>query len=792
MDQAAPITIDPGMIARHVDLLFRGTDGFVPVRLLMEKDGVEVRNHLPFEPVTADLSSRITAKAQRAATSGAGTFVVPGTVIQVGSAKASDIAQMSCVLVDLDKGDIATARAHLEAHIGQPSLVVRSGGLTADGQHRIHLYWRLTEVVKGDHLARLCAVRGLLAAKVGGDPSFSSAHQPIRLAGSIYAKSKVQRLVAIIDQADVTYSFADFERMVSAMPSLPGLEPSRIKIDTGRKGPTAAELKLTRVRSEGQDEITRFEAIGKVIGHWLNVVRSGRMTLADAWLRVEEHNAARIDPPWETTRLRKSFDALLKRDIASHGPMPNFGQLVVSASPDNEEAFGHEGGSQTAVLPEAVFLSEDDLADRFVTRFRSELRYVPARGAWMVWTGRSWKQDETRLASNSVRLICRATADTVNDEKMARKLCAERTINAVEKLARSDPRIAEPASAWDRGDMIINTPAGTLDLVTGEMQSHSPNDLLTRISKGSPSGGCPRWKQFLSEVTDGKAGLADYLQRIAGYCLTGRMTEHVFFFLHGTGANGKSVFIDALSHVLGDYAATAPLDTFTSVNGERHPTDLAGLATSRAVFVTETDQGRPWAESRIKAITGGDTLRVRFLYRDFFEVQPTFKIVVAGNARPRLVGVGEAMKRRLHLIPFDVTIPEEQRDKKLLDQLHRERDGIFQWMLEGCKAWQDVGLQPPQCVREAADEYFRDEDLVTQWIEERCVTDASARSPSALLYKNWIEWADARGFDRGSQRSLGEELRMRGFLPYRTGRERGWCGLQTTPACAAKHKAGGA
>lgn len=791
MDPAAPITVDPGMIKQHVDLLFRGTEGFVPVRLLMEKDGEEVRNHLPFEPVAPDLTRRIIAKAQRAATSGAGAFLVPGTVVQPGSAKASDVVQMTCLLVDLDKGDIAAAKKHLETHVGQPSLMVRSGGLTDEGEHRIHLYWRLCEVATGDDVVRLCDLRGHVAERVGGDTSFASAHQPIRLAGSIYAKSKLRRLVEIMEQTDAVYPLSELDQSVRAMPPLPGLAPSRIKIDTGRKGPKAADLKLTRIRSNGQDNITRFEAIGKVIGHWLNVVRSGRMSLDDAWLRVEEHNAACIDPPWQTTRLRKSFDALLERDISCHGLMPNLGVLFASASTDREEAFGQKQASPTAVLPEAVFLSDDDLADRFVTRFRGELRFVPARGAWMVWTGRFWKHDETRLATNGVRQICRATADTVNDEKMARKLCAERTINAVEKLARTDPRIAESASAWDRGEMIINTPHGTLDLVTGQMQVHSPNDLLTRTSKASPSGDCPRWKKFLGEVTGGKAGLADYLQRVAGYCLTGRMTEQVFFFLHGTGANGKSVFIDAMSHVLGDYAATAPLDTFTSANSERHPTDLAGLATARAVFVTETEQGRPWAESRIKAITGGDTLRVRFLYRDFFEVQPTFKILVAGNTRPRLVGVGEAMKRRLHLIPFDVTIPVEQRDKTLLDQLHGERDGIFQWMLEGCKAWQESGLQPPPCIREAADEYFKDEDLVSQWIDERCTIDASTKAPSAQLYKNWIEWADARGFDRGSQRSLGEELRMRGFLPYRTGRERGWSGLQPMHARAQNHQAAG-
>jgi len=458
--------------------------------------------------------------------------------------------------------------------------------------------------------------------------------------------------------------------------------------------------------------------------------------------------------------------------------MPTLGKLIAASDVGEEQTSEDAGAPSAGGLPEAVFLSDDDVADRFVMRSRNELRFVPARGAWMVWTGRLWKQDETRVAVDRVRMICRVTAGSVNDERMARKLCAERTINAVEKLARTDPRIAEPASGWDRGDMIINPPAGTLNLATGEMCPHSSRDLLTRISKASPAGECLRWEQFLGEVTDGKAGLADYLQRVAGYCLTGSMTEHAFFFLHGTGANGKSVFIDALSHVLGDYAATAPLDTFTSSNGDRHPTDLAGLATARAVFVTETEQGRPWAESRIKAITGGDILRVRFLYRDFFEIQPTFKILVAGNTRPRLVGVGEAMKRRLHLIPFDMTIPAEKRDKTLLAQLRRERDGIFHWMLQGCKAWQEGGLQPPPCIRDAADEYFRDEDLVTQWIDERCVKDASARAPASLLYKSWTEWADARGFERGSQRSLGEELRTRGFSPYRTGRERGWCGLR--------------
>ncbi len=778
MDQAPPIKIDPDMIACHVDLLFGGTTGFVPVRILKEKNGSEVKNRLPFEPVAPDLASRVSRLAARAATTGAGTFVVPGTVIAQGRARVSDVVQMTCLLVDLDKGDIAAARRHLEAHLGQASMVVNSGGRTDGGQNRVHLYWRLSEVVSGADLARLCALRAMVADKVGGDAAFASAHQPIRLAGTIYGKSGVRRLVEIIERTENVCALSEIDRLACAMPTMDGLPVPPAKRATGARGPTASDLKLTRIRSEGRDRINRFDAIGKMTGHWLHVVRSGRITLDDAWLRVQEHNAACIAPPWDTDRLRKSFDDLFKRDVDAHGPMPKLARLFTAEDGDDEGSAVDADAAPSSAIPEPVSLSEDDLADRFVTSSRNELRYVKSRGAWMVWTGQVWKPDETRIAFDRVRMICRVAADTMDDKQAARKLGAERTINAVEKLALSDPRIAQRASDWDRGAMIINTPAGTLDLVTGKMRPHAPHNLLTRISGASPAGESPRWTRFLDEVTGGKVGLADYLQRVAGYCLTASMSEHAFFFLHGTGANGKSVFIDALSHVLGDYAATAPLDTFTSAHGDRHPTDLAGLATARAVFVTETERGRPWAESRIKAITGGDTLRVRFLYRDFFEIRPTFKIFVAGNTRPRLVGVGEAMRRRLHLIPFDVTIPAANRDKTLLDQLHRERDGIFHWMLQGCKAWQDDGLQPPPCILEAADEYFRDEDLVTQWIEECCVSDASARAASSQLYKSWAEWADARGFARGSQRSLGEDLRVRGFSPYRTGRERGWCGLR--------------
>lgn len=787
MDEQSLPAINPSMIRQHLDLMFCGTEGYVPVRLLEEKGGAAFKRRLPFEMIDDGLASRVIALASVAAEQGAGTFVVPGTVLSPRRARAEDITHSTCLLVDLDAGDIAMARLHLETHLGPATAVVKSGGVTENGQPRLHLYWRLDAVASGDDLKLLSNLRGEVARKAGGDHSFASMHQPIRLAGSIHAKNGNRRLVEIIDLTDRAYTMSDLAVAVAEMPALAGSPPT-IKIDTGSKRPTATDLKTRRIRSEGKDDVTRFEAVGKVIGHWLHTVRSGRITLDEAWGHVEEHNAACIQPPWDQGKLRTSFDALLKRDIEDHGPMPDLYQPIDHGG---ASIAGNDKHSQGG-LQAAVFVSEDDLADRFVMRFRSGLRFVPARGAWMLWTGSVWEQDETRSSFDRVRMICRAAASALNDEKLGRKLCSERTINAVEKLARTDPRIAVRGSAWDRGGMIINTPSGTLDLVTLQQKPHAPKNLLTRITNASPEGGCTRWLQFLDEVTGSKPGLTAYLQRVAGYCLTGSMAEQVFFFLHGTGANGKSIFIATLLDVLGDYAATAPLDTFTASNSERHPTDLAGLATARAVFVTETEHGKPWAESRIKAITGGDSIRVRFLYRDFFEIDPTFKIIVAGNSRPRLVGAGEAMKRRLHLIPFDVTIPPDLRQKDLQEQLHRERNGIFAWMLAGCEAWQKSGLEPPPCVRDAADEYFSDEDLVRQWIDEACVTADQARARSALLYKCWAEWADARGFDRGSQRSLGEELRTRGFKSYRTGRERGWVGLCPQPIQATTDRVGAA
>ena len=238
--------------------------------------------------------------------------------------------------------------------------------------------------------------------------------------------------------------------------------------------------------------------------------------------------------------------------------------------------------------------------------------------------------------------------------------------------------------------------------------------------------------------------------RVVGYCLTGVTSEHALFFLYGTGANGKSVFVSTIAAILGDYATTAAMDMFMATTGDRHPTDMAGLRGARMVSSIETEQGRRWAESKLKALTGGDRITARFMRQDFFEFTPQFKLLVAGNHKPAIRNVDEAMRRRLHLIPFTVTIPPARRDQRLQDKLLAERDGILAWAVQGCLEWQRVGLRPPAAVNAATAEYFEAEDALGRWLAEGCLRGANLTATSAALFAAWKSWAEANGEFVGS------------------------------------------
>ena len=339
-----------------------------------------------------------------------------------------------------------------------------------------------------------------------------------------------------------------------------------------------------------------------------------------------------------------------------------------------------------AEIASAPQYSDEALALRFAERHAEDMRYVALWGHWLHFDGKRWHADETLLGVRFARDVCRSAAAECGSH-LAQKLASAGTVSAVERLARADKRLAATIDQFDSDPWLLNTPCGVIDLRTGKTDEHGATDYCTKITAVSPGGECPLWKKFLTQIFAGDQELIDYLQRVAGYVLTGSTVEHVLFFCHGTGANGKSTLLNTLSGIMGGYCAVAQMETFTASNTDRHPTELAMLRGARIVTANETEQGRRWAEARIKSVTGGDSITARQMRQDPFTFFPQFKLVMAGNHKPGLGGVDEAIRRRIHLIPFAIKIPEGERDPVLPEKLKAEWPGILAWMLDGCLKW---------------------------------------------------------------------------------------------------------
>lgn len=439
-----------------------------------------------------------------------------------------------------------------------------------------------------------------------------------------------------------------------------------------------------------------------------------------------------------------------------------------------------DGPAAQVDVPPPAF-SDDALALRFAERYGEKLRYVAAWGKWMHWTGSYWRSDDTLLGFDLARSACREAAAECNQRRHASLIASAKTVAAVERLAKADRRIAATVDQWDLDTFILNTPAGIVDLRTAEIRKHDPSQHLTKMTAVGPGGDCPLWRGHLEKVTAGDAELQQFMKRMLGYALTGSTIAHALFFMFGTGANGKSVVIDTAAGILGDYHQTAPIETFTASSTERHPTELAALRGARLVTAVETEEGRRWAESRIKTLTGGDRISARFMRQDFFEFVPQFKLLIAGNHKPGLRSVDEAIRRRFNLIPFSVTIPAQDRIEGFGDQLKAEWPGILQWMIEGCLEWQRDGLNAPSAVVAATAAYLDAQDALSAWIEERCDVKADCEESRAFLYEDWSKWARAAGEHEGNRTRFFERLESRGFQQRKSGGTRKFSGLALKP-----------
>jgi putative DNA primase/helicase len=411
--------------------------------------------------------------------------------------------------------------------------------------------------------------------------------------------------------------------------------------------------------------------------------------------------------------------------------------------------------------------SDEALALDFAERHQHQMRYVAPWSRWFLWTGDRWAQDDTLRAFDLAREICRDGAAGCNTPSTAARITSAKTVAAVASLARSDRRLAATVDQWDSDPWLLNTVGGVMDLRTGHLRPHRREDYMTKITSVAPGEDCPLWRSFLDRVTGGDVELQAYLQRLAGYALTGSTREHVLPFAFGTGGNGKGVFIGVLAGAMGDYHKTAPIETFAASHGDRHPTELAMLRGARLVTAQETEEGRRWAEAKIKMLTGGDRIAARFMRGDFFEFVPQFTLLIAGNHKPGLRSVDEAIRRRFHLIPFDVTIGPHERDETLPEKLKDEWPGILAWAIKGCLAWHAGGLHPPAVVRAATDAYLDGQDALRAWLEECCDLNPNAWTPRTELYTSWQAWAErAREFILPRPRFF-DALEARGFAERR-------------------------
>lgn len=402
---------------------------------------------------------------------------------------------------------------------------------------------------------------------------------------------------------------------------------------------------------------------------------------------------------------------------------------------------------------------EDAIATAFAIRHVNELRYCHDWGAWLRWDGSRWERERRRLAFHYAREIAREA----NQEHKAAAAKAS-TAAGVERFAQADPRLSTIADDWDQDPWLLATPGGTVDLRTGELRAAKRHDHITKRTAVTPAGDPDLWLRFLDETTKGDTALAAYLQRVAGYCLTGDISEHALFFVHGPGGNGKGVFTGALCAILGDLAKVADMATFTAAKGERHTTDLAMLRGARLVTAEETEKGHAWAETRIKALTGGGKITARFMRQDNFTFDPTFKLLIVGNHKPVLKTVDDAARRRFHIIPFK---NKPTRDRELPERLKAEWPAILAWAIEGCLEWQAEGLQPPETVLAATEDYFAEQDVFGRWLEDCCTEEAHAWELTARLYCSWSDYARQCGEEPGSTRAFNGTLSGLGFTAGR-------------------------
>lgn len=420
-------------------------------------------------------------------------------------------------------------------------------------------------------------------------------------------------------------------------------------------------------------------------------------------------------------------------------------------------------------------LTDLGFAERFVSAYGDRFRF--AAGAWFVWNETHWERGGEGEAANAMGAVVRACGDAAGGDTIrknaARKHESAGHIAGALKLASSRRPVAVETNDFDRSAFLLNCANGTVDLPTGKLRPHRREDLLTHLVPWNydATATAPRWERFVSEVMAGRTDLVGFLQRFAGYCLTGDVREQALLFAVGHGRNGKSMFVETLRTVFGpDLAGAAAPKMLLDTKVDRHPTELADLFDKRLVIANEVPRSARFDEERMKSLTGGDTIKARRMRQDFFEFAPTHKFILCANHRPAVKDPSEGFWRRVRVVPFDVDFRGRE-EKGLLETLRAEAAGILAWCVRGCLAWQAVGLGEPTAVVEATSAYRNDEDALGRFLatEPEALRGAGPFALAAI-HAAFKEWAAGEGEPepRGG-RFLAADLERIGWKKARNG-----------------------
>ncbi|WP_020116771.1 phage/plasmid primase, P4 family [Streptomyces canus] len=461
--------------------------------------------------------------------------------------------------------------------------------------------------------------------------------------------------------------------------------------------------------------------------------------------------------------------ALRRQGFGQPAPEPVRHLTAVPSSPaaptDGTAALNVHPHPTADTGPGTYTRTDDGNALRLIDEHEAEIRYVPQRGKWLHWNGHRWEWDDAGLVREMARTIARALPNGEGEAKHRARSLSQSGISAMVTMAQTDPRAVALMETLDAHPLHLNTPAGTVDLTTGQISPPDPAAMHTRTTSVAPDATLPtpRFAQFLADTFGEHSDIAAFVQRLAGYSASGDTRFHILPFLNGPGGNGKSVFLDLLRMLLGDYAATAP-NTFLMAGQQQHETEVARLQGLRLVVVSEVNQDARFDEAKMKLLTGGDALTARFMRQDHFTFEPTHHLWLMGNHLPAVKAGGDSFWRRLRLIPFTRSVPPERKIENLARILAEEEGpGILAWIIAGAVDVFDKGLREPGTVMAFTETYAEEEDSLARFMADCCHLGGGNHVAinTAKLRAAYDDWCRAEGETPLKPQVFGRELRTR-------------------------------